>query len=56
MIKSSQKNMIKFDPFPLSCLKDIPWKEATDETTYLLEPHLHFPGMNFLKVLVDTFF
>ena len=49
------KNMIRYDPFPVSCQKDSPWKVATDERTYLLESHLKFPGMNLLRVLVDTF-
>ena len=54
-MKSSQKNMIRNDPFPVSCQKDSPWKVATDERTYLLESHLKFPGTNLLSVLVDTF-
>ena len=49
------KNMIRYDPFPVSCQKDSPWKVATDGRTYLLESHLKFPGMNLLGVLVDTF-
>ena len=47
--------MIRYDPFPVSCQKDSTWKVATDERTYLLEFHLKFPGMNLLRVLVDTF-
>ena len=50
------KNLIKYDPFPVSCLKDIPWKVVTDETEHLFESNLQFPGMNLLRVLVDTFF
>ena len=50
-----RKNMIRYDPFPVSCQKDSTWKVATDERTYLLEFHLKFPGMNLLRVLVDTF-
>ena len=38
----SQKN-IKYHPFPMRCLKDTPWKVATDEITYLLQSHLQFP-------------
>ena len=50
------KNKIKYDPFPVGCPKDIPRKVVTDETTYLLESNLQFPGMNLFRVLVDTFF
>ena len=48
-----RKHMIRYDP--VSCLKDIPWKVATDERAYLFESHLKFPGMSLLRVLVDAF-
>ena len=32
------KNMIRYDPFPVSCLKDSPWKVATDKEHVYLNP------------------
>ena len=52
MMRNPQKK-IRLDPFPETCGKDTSWKVANDEITYLLQCHLQFPVMNFLRVLVD---